>query len=119
MGDKVNAVIERIRTAGSALAAGVGQGGKTAVEAARQGAGLQLGLLASVGSAVEDQWQAATRIRDGADFLQSQRKFGEALYDSTLSYFDGLREAGFGAQTGWLAAANTVAAGFGLTRKDH
>jgi len=119
MGDKVQTVIERIRTAGSALAAGVGQGSKATVEVARQGAGLQLGLLASVGSAVEDQWQAAAKVRDGADFLQSQRKFGEALYDSTLNYLDGLREAGFGAQTGWLAAANTVAAGFGLARNNH
>ncbi|MCX7070573.1 MAG: hypothetical protein NTW01_06200 [Gammaproteobacteria bacterium] len=119
MGDKVNAVIERVRAAGSALAAGVGQSGRTTVDAVRLGAGLQLGLAASVGSAVEDQWQAAGKIRDTADLLQSQRKFGEALYDSTLNYFDGLREAGFSVQAGWLAAANTVAAGFGLTRKDH
>ena len=119
MGEKVQAVIERVRTAGSALVNGIGQGGKTTVEAVRQSAGLQIGLLASVGSVVETQLQSIGKIKDGSDFLQSQRKLGESLYDSTLSYFDGLREAGFGAQAGWKTAATTVAAGFGLKRNDN
>ena len=117
MGGKVQAVIERFRTAGSALVNGVGQGGKTTIEAVRQTVGLQLGLLASVGSAVEAQWQSVGTIKDGSDFLQSQRKHGEALYDSTLSYFDGLCEAGFGTQAVWNPAATTVAAGFGLKQQ--